>query len=160
RLMTARAYRAETARMLKRRLDVAVVLFLLAVGISVVLEWLFHPERAIVLGLVYGAEIAGLVLGAVGLPLAPALPALRAAGPAAAFSLPPGVDTGLVAGRVERSATAEVCLLAGLVVLLPWGWRAQLVVSLAALASLALATADWPTTEAVAYSILAVMTGG
>ena len=79
---------------------------------------------------------------------------------AVALSLLLGAYNGLVAGPIERYATAEVCLLAGLVVLLPWGWRPQLAVSLAALGSVRLATADPPTAEAVAYSILAVVTGG
>src|SRR5262245_65822784 len=67
---------------------------------------------------------------------------------------------GAVGAPVERFATAQVCLLSGLVVLVPWGWRAQLFVSAAAMLSMMLATPPGAEAEGIAYAGLAGITGG
>jgi signal transduction histidine kinase len=155
-----RAYRDEIGRVLRRRLDLTVVLFLVLVGFSVVIERRFHPERSHVLALVYGAEVAVGLLGIVGVRLAARHPGAVGAAMAVGLSVLLGWYNGLVAGDVERYATAEVCLLTGLVVLLPWGWRPQFVVSIVALASIALASPSGGDTERIAYAVLAVLAGG
>ena len=59
----------------------------------------------------------------------------------------------------ERIATYQVCLLSGFAVLLPWGWRAQLFVALASLASLGLAASYLTAGDAIGYAVGAVLTG-
>ncbi|TMA54962.1 MAG: hypothetical protein E6J75_13010, partial [Deltaproteobacteria bacterium] len=60
------AYGAETARLLRPRLDLTVGLFVGLVGISVILEGVYHPERQRVATLVYLTEVAACVAGIVG----------------------------------------------------------------------------------------------
>jgi len=156
------AYRADTARLLRQRLTVTVGLFVLLVGISVVLEGRYHPEREHTARLVYLTEVVAC-LGAL---VACRVPRLRegaatvAAALAAVLAVLLSWYNGHVGGPVERFATAQVCLLSGLVVLLPWGWRPQLFVSAVSLLSLALAVPARPSDEPFAYAMLALLTGG
>jgi ABC-type arginine/histidine transport system permease subunit len=59
----AASYRQEVDRTLRRRLDLAVVLFLLLVGIAFVLERTYHPARSFVILWWYIAEAATCALG-------------------------------------------------------------------------------------------------
>jgi hypothetical protein len=152
-------YRAETDRLIRRRLDLAVALFLVLVGISVLLECAYHPERSRSVLLVYGAELAACLLGVGAARLSALPPAMVGALVAAALAALLSSYNGLVRGPVERFATAQVCLLSGFVVLLPWGWRAQLLVSATSLLSIGLAAPDLAASESLAYGILALLTG-
>ena len=53
----------------------------------------------------------------------------------------------------------QVCLLSGIVVLLPWGWRPQLAVALASLAGFALAGSHLAASDALVYPIVGLLTG-
>jgi len=156
------AYRADTARILRQRLNLTVALFVALVGVSVVLEGAYHPDRQRTATLVYLAEVIACLAGIV----ACRRPRLRdrtaavAATLAATLAVLLSWYNGHVGGPVERFATAEVCLLSGLVVLLPWGWRPQLFVSAVSLLSLALAVPARPSDEPFAYAMLALLTGG
>ena len=66
---------------------------------------------------------------------------------------------GMVGVPIERFATAQVCLMSGLVVLVPWGWSTQLAVVNVAVAALFLAAPVGVAREDVAYAILALLTG-
>ncbi|HJQ73900.1 MAG TPA: GAF domain-containing protein, partial [Gaiellaceae bacterium] len=156
----ARAYREETARILRRRLDLTVGLFLLMVGISVFLERWFHPDRNVTILRVYGLELMVCVLGLAGSRLLPGRPGPVGAVMGCGLALLMSWYNGIVGGPVERFATAQVCLLSGLVVLVPWGWRAQLAVAVTSLASVYLATPELSAAEGIAYAVLAVLTGG
>jgi len=59
------AYRAETARLLRQRLDLTVALFVALVGISVILEGVYHPERQRAATLVYLTEVVACLAGIV-----------------------------------------------------------------------------------------------
>jgi signal transduction histidine kinase len=154
------AYRAETDRVLRWRLELAVALFLLLVGISVLLECLFHPERSQTIFRIYALDATLCALAIAASRLTPLSPRAVGATLIAALALGLARYNGLVGSASERYATAEVCLLSGIVVLCPWGWRAQLFVSIAALAGVFLAIPAQPGAEDVAYAVLAVMTGG
>jgi signal transduction histidine kinase len=134
------AYRAETARALRQRLGLGAALFLAFAGPAMLSDWLAHPERLPLVGPVFAVEVL-LCLGSV-------LALRRGIGP------PPDVLGAFLSGvlaaaiasyntlagtSVERLALAEIALLTGLVVLVPWGWRSQLAVGLATLASFCLA---------------------
>jgi len=155
------AYRAETARLLRPRLDLTVALFVVLVGLSVILEGVYHPERQRVATLVYLTEVLACLAAIVGC----RLPPLKehtigvAATLAATLAVLLSWYNGHFSGPVERFATAEVCLLSGLVVLLPWGWRAQLSVSAVAILSLGLAEPALRADESFAYAVLALVTG-
>jgi hypothetical protein len=154
------AYEDETARILGRRLDLVMALYLLLVGISVFLECGFHPPRTNAILAYYALEALSCAAAFVGTRLFP-----RAAAPIAAtlgvvLAVLMNSYNGIVSGPAERFATAQVCLLSGLVVILPWGWRAQLVVSVAAVLSAPLAVPHSAAREELAYALLALLTGG
>jgi signal transduction histidine kinase len=156
----AAVYWAETDVAVRRRLDLVVVLFCLCVGISVALENVFHPERRTTILAVYAAELAACVVALVTCRRTALSPRAVAATLGMVLAVLVSAYNGLVGEPVERLATGEVCLLSGLVVLLPWGWRPQLGVALASLAGLSVAT-RWPVTDdSLPYAILALLTGG
>jgi signal transduction histidine kinase len=153
-------YRRETGRVLRQRLDLTVVLFLLLVGTSVVLEHRYHPERGPTITALYLVEAFAC---AVALVLVRRRPHVWPGTVAAPLTCTLAVLMVLYAARVdagvERIATGLVCLLSGLVVLLPWGWRAQLAVSAVSLGSLVLAAPSMAPDDAFAYAMLALVTG-
>ena len=59
------AYRADTARILRQRLNLTVALFVALVGVSVVLEGAYHPDRQRTATLVYLAEVIACLAGIV-----------------------------------------------------------------------------------------------
>src|SRR5438093_10956032 len=158
---TAGAYALETRRTIRHRLTIAVGLFLLFVGIVVVLEPIYHPERGHTLRDIYAIEIAVCALGLLveRLSLRALSTETVAALVCACLSLLMIRYNVLVSGQAERCAMFQVCLLSGLVVLLPWGWRAQLLVATASLGGFVVAAPHLPATEALVYSILALLTG-
>ena len=155
----AAAYRLETVRMLRRRLDLVVLLYLLMVGTAVFLECTFHPWRRWVIIGFYTAEATACLSALVLCRLSALSPAVIGAGLGGVLAGLMSAYNGAVGGPIERFATAEVCLLSGMVVLLPWGWRAQLAVAVTTLVSLPLATADLAPREDLAYAVLALLTG-
>ena len=128
-------YRAETARTVRNRLDLTVLLLLVFVGIGVVIEQRAHPERMWQVTLTYLLEaVIGLSavaacrverLAAYTVPIAAAMGCMLA--------IVDGVYIRVLAGDVQSLAMAQVCLMSGLAVMVPWGWRAQVAVCVAAL---------------------------
>ena len=158
---TAAAYIEETRREIRHRLTIVLGFFLLSVGIAVLLEPLYHPERGHTLRDTYGIEIVLCALGLVleRLSLRALTTETVAALVCACLSLLMIRYNVLVGGQAERCAMFQVCLLSGLVVLLPWGWRAQLLIASASLGGFVVAVPHLPATEALVYSILALLTG-
>ena len=155
------AHRAETDRLLRSRLDLTVVLFLFFVGASVVIESMQAPTRGRPVMLVYALEALACLLAVVAcrLPGFPLGPRAIAAGLASTLAALLSAYNASVGGSVERLAMAHICLLTGIVVLLPWGWRAQLVVAAAAFASFGLALPHLFTSDSLLMSVLALVTG-
>src|SRR5439155_24546122 len=157
----AAAYRAETIGTIRQRLRIAAAFFLLFVGMTVVLEPIYHLERGNTLCNNYVLEL--LVCGA-----GVAASLWR---PLRERMLTVGVGVGaglallmirynmLVGAAAERCAMFQVCLLSGIVVLLPWGWRAQLAVAVSSLAGFTLAAPNLPSSDAPIYSGIALLTG-
>ena len=155
------AYRAETDRLLGTRLDLTVVLFLVCVGGSVVIEATQVPARAPAGLLMYGLEVLVCLLAVVAcrVPRLSLAPRALAAALASTLATLLSAYNASVGGSVERLAMTQVCLLTGLLVLLPWGWRAQLVVAAASFASYGLALPHLFTSDSLLVSVLALVTG-
>jgi signal transduction histidine kinase len=157
----AAAYRAETGRLLCRRLDLTISLALLFLGIGVIGERLSYPERAHAITIWYGTTLFVCAFGVV----ACRLPGLRAApqtiGVAvmAAFALIVSWYEVLIGTPVEKAAMGHLCLLTSLVVMLPWGWRAQLGVVVTALAGFAVAVPYLLVRDTLWDSIITLVTG-
>ena len=109
----AASYRQEVDRSLRRRLDVAVVLFLLLVGIAFVLELTYHPARSHVILWWYIGEATTCALGMLAIRSTRWSPRLASAVTIGVLSLLMSSYNAVVAGPVERFATAQVCLLSG-----------------------------------------------
>ena len=146
--------RAETDRLLATRLDLTAVLFLVFVGGSVVIEATQVPARARALWLIYGLEALVCLLAVVAcrVPRLPLGPCAIAAALASALAALLSAYNASLGGSVERLAMTQVCLLTGLVVLLPWGWRAQLAVAAASFASFGLALPHLFTSDSLLMS--------
>jgi signal transduction histidine kinase len=156
-------HRAETERLVRRRLDLVVALFCVCVGVSVVLENLYHPDRRTPIFVAYAAQAFACLAALLACRWTAASPRLVGSVLGVVLAVLLSAYNGWVSGPVERFATAQVCLLSGLVVLLPWGWRAQLAVALGSLASLPLAVRGplgAPGDDSLAYAVLALLTGG
>jgi signal transduction histidine kinase len=156
------AYRADTARTVRVRLTIAVGFFLFFVGVAVLLERLYHPERGNTLFHVYLVELAVCSAGL----LAVRRPRLARWTTAVAAALSAGLAllmiryNVLVGGHAERCAMFQVCLLSGLVATLPWGWRPQLFVVAASLCGFAVAAPHLSGADALVYAGLALASGG
>ena len=153
------AYRAETARILRRRLDLAVALFVSLMGVAVFLQRTYHPEHGPLVVLVYGGEALACLLALLACRLPRVWPGTMGALLVAVLALLIAWYHGQVGGGAERFATAQVCLLTGVAVLLPWGWRAQLFVAAVTLGSLRLAAPPLAASEEAAYAVLALAAG-
>ncbi len=155
------AYADETAHVLRKRLHLTVFLYLLLVGTSVVTETAFHPERtrAMVGAYVVEAFACFASLVAIRVPRWRRVPDGIAAGLAVVLALCMGWYNGHVSAQLELFATSQVCLLSGLFVLLPWGWRGQTVAALGVFASLFLASFPGAGVEQLTYAVLAIITG-
>ncbi|MCW5889474.1 MAG: PAS domain S-box protein [bacterium] len=150
-------YRGEIDRALRRGIDITAALFLLLVGISVVLERHYHPDRLEIALRAYAIELAACALAIA----AARVKALPPAVPAAALGVTLGLLMqwygGAIALAPERIALGQVCLTMGLFVLLPWPWRTQLVVSTTLLAGLVLHLLRGGLVETASFSLLAML---
>jgi signal transduction histidine kinase len=154
------AYGEERDRVVRRRLTLTVALFLLLVGVSIVIECAFHPERTRIIVGIYATELLVCLAGLAAV-RRPDLPVrVVAACTGAALAALITWYNALVGVEVERFATGQVCLLSGIVVILPWGWQPQLAVSAVSLASVWLAAPHGAAPEGVAYAMLALVAGG
>ncbi len=155
------AYHREIGRVLRRRLTLIVALYLTFVGIAVAAERTAYPERAPLITAIYLAQVVSAITALVAcrVPRVRDRPGMIAATLAAAFSLYMTAYDATVANVVERSAMAQVCLLTGVAVMLPWSWRAQLAVAVAALGGFAAAVPHLVAHDTLTYSALATLTG-
>jgi signal transduction histidine kinase len=154
------AYRAGTAALVANRLAIAAAAFLFFVGIALVLEPRYHPERGARLAHVYRIEVILCVGAIVATRVRPfrrfAVP--LAAGVCATLAALMVYYNALVAGAAERCAMFQVCFVSGAVVLVPWGWRAQLAVAAGSVAAFAVALPHLQTSDAYAFSALGLGT--
>jgi signal transduction histidine kinase len=155
------AHDAETDRLLRTRLELTVAFFLVFVGASVAIEAMYEPGRTRSVLTMYGLQVLACLLAIIvgripGLPVGRRTIAALLGGTLAVMLS--GYNA-WVGASVERVAMAQVSLLTGLVVLLPWGWRAQLAVATVAFASFALALPYLYTIDSVLMSGLGLLTG-
>ena len=141
------AFRAETEPTLRQRLDVAVGLFVMFMGIGTIVEAVCFPARAASAAFWYALE-AGACIAAV---IACRLPGLNRwpdwIGGTLVGTLS-ALITGYHAGvsaPAERVSMVLLCVLNLVAVLLPWGWGAQSIAAVATLAAFGAALPRLPT---------------
>ncbi len=157
----AAAYEIETACVIRHRLNVTMFLLLLFVGVASAGEWLVYPQHSLAVALMYGATVVTAALG-----LAAAhTRRLERWTTIIAVGVMMLIDVLLVGygviveSPVERAAMAHLCLATGLVVMLPWGWRAQLAVAVTSLLSFGVSAPYLVAHETIVNSMVAVFTG-
>lgn len=132
---TEEAYVAETAQVVAARLPLAAFAFLSSLGGVWVIEHWVHPGRDGVYAVVLGLEIVVWVAAAVTARWAASTHPHRGVPTAIACGL---LQSILIAsyhlaagGEAEILGLALVYFSVGMMVLMPWGWRGQLVVNIA-----------------------------
>src|SRR2546426_2101727 len=148
------AYRAETAEVLRRRLYLGILLYLVFVGLGDLLEKHMYPERGHAVVFAYGAELLFCAIAALVSRLRVGRPDAVAAGLAVLLAATMNWYNATVGAQAERLAVIEVSLLTALAVLLPWGWRAQVALAVASVASFGLADAHLAPHDATVYVAL------
>ncbi len=130
--VTEARFAAARAALLAQRLLVVTIVFAVAMGGAVVLEWFLEPGRTPVSVPTYLVELVVCALALVVIRVETLRPWARAIAMALCLVL-----AGLVGWHVahfhgppERLSSAYTCLLTCTVLLLPWGWRPQLALSL------------------------------
>ena len=138
--MLRAAYWIDAASILRRRLDLTASLFLLFMGAAMLAELPSHPERAHMVGVVYGADLAAclLAMAACRLPRLRLAPRVIGAVLMSVLAALMSAYDAWIGNPAEPLAMGLVSLVTSLVVLLPWGWLCQLVVGSAALATFTL----------------------
>jgi signal transduction histidine kinase len=156
------AYRAETAPVLRQRLDLTVVLFAVFMGLGTVLEMLRHPDRAAAARLFYSTEVLTGVF-ALGLCRLPALrrsPGVIGGATVGALAAQIIGYHALVGAHAERVAMVLICVLNLVGVMLPWGVAAQIVAALLAVATFVSALPRFAIADDVASIPLVALIAG
>ena len=153
------AYAAERARVVRGRLDLCIALWLFWAGVLVVLEYLSFPERTANSLRLFATDT-----------MVCALALLRGRRARPPFT-PVRVATALMAylvmrcawylvsvdATVELLAMAQISVLGGLVVLLPWGVWPQVVIAATALTSFGAAVPHLPEAHALFYPVVSLV---
>jgi len=156
-----RAYLADRDQVLRFRLDITIGLFVVLLGVAMAAESMAHPDRVGAVLWLYGLTVLGSVLGVVAYHFryAWAPPARVGAVLMAAFALLVSYYEALVGSSADSVAAGHLCHLLALAVLLPWGWRPQLFVTLAALTGGGLAFPHLPNPGGGWSPVTTAMTG-
>ena len=155
------AYAAETDPTIRSRVRVGVAVYLPAAGAFGVLELLHYPERAAWVATRYAIELLACGLALLALrrrPVGTGGGATVASVLMAAIALVAIAYNAAVHAEAERYANGQILQLSALVILMPWGWRAQLRVAAVTVVGF-LAVSPWLTSDAVSYPALALFVG-
>ena len=155
-------YLRDTGQLLKRRIDLAIALYLAFVGLALSIDMLVHPERRPLGIWIYAAEVGVCLLAAAGARLRSAWRhgGLLTAGLGSCLALLMNAYYALHTQTApEIQALGLVCLMTAFAVMVPHGWIAQAALSVAALVGFA--AASWSTIGAIqaAYCGVGLFTG-
>jgi signal transduction histidine kinase len=158
----AAAYRAETARLVRERLPYAAAYYLVVTAALLVLEGRHHPERVAWLACRDLIDVGLCIIAVTAVRMRPRAPwptviACALLLWAVVFNT---VYAGAVGEQMERYVMLQVAFLTLGVVLLPWGWRAQLAVVAGSLAGYALAAPFMRVSDTTAFCGLVLVLNG
>lgn len=154
-------YLRETSRLLRRRLDLAVVLYLVFMGLALAIDVLVHPERR-PLGLsIYAAELV-VCLVAIGATRTPAVRrhlVLLIAALGSCLALLMNAYFAQVELPPEIQALGLVCLMTAFAMLIPLGWTAQAFLAATTLLGFLIASSGNITATQAAYCWVGLVAG-
>jgi len=151
-----RAYRDEVAATLRRRFALGAVLYLLAAGSAVVLEYRYHGARGDTRLHLWLVEVGVWAAALVALSLRRLRPWTTAvvSGVTALIVLLLLYYNLLVGAPAERCVMFQVCLVTAVVVLMPWGWRPQLFVAVTSLVGFHVVAPQLAASDALQYAVV------
>jgi signal transduction histidine kinase len=155
------AYRAGTAEAIRARLGLAGTIFLACIGATSAAEQWIHPERSPTVWIIFAVYAASWNAALAAARMRRFAPHTQwvAAGLAVLVSLTMAGYARLIHGELEILAIGQLCLLCGLSAVVPWGWRPQLLVALAAALGLAGVTPTVGSTVHPAFCAIALASG-
>jgi signal transduction histidine kinase len=150
------AYQAETATLVRARLPYALAYYVIASAALLLLEWQHHPERATWLAQRNVVDLSLCLVSIAVVRLRPVhpWPSVVASSLVLWIATANAVYSASVGGQMERYVMLQVAILNLVVVLFPWGWRAQLVPVAGSLIGYALAGPFMRTSDAAAFCAL------
>lgn len=153
------AYAAESARLIRARLDLALAAFAVFMGVVVLLERRIPGHEGITTA--YWLELAICLAGVVLTRIRrfEHLIAAIAASTASGLALVMIAVSVVLDVPADPVALGQVCLMTCLAVVLPWGWRAQLVLAGTSLMGFGLALPSLPATSPPIFAVIGVVTG-
>ncbi len=151
-----RAYRDEVAATLRRRFALGAAFYLLAAGAAVVLEYRYHGARGDTRLHLWLVEVGVWLAGFVALGMRRLRPWTTAvvSGVTALIVLLLLYYNLLVGAPAERCVMFQVCLVTAVVVLMPWGWRPQLLVAATSLVGFHVVAPQLPASDALQYAVV------
>ncbi len=161
RLDLTAAYEADRQAVVRIRVELGAVLFLVFVAVACLLEHVNHVERTRVILQFFATEVLACLFAVGVLRLSP----LRSRPIVVATTLMCGLAAQMnaynlvVGGLAERLAMAQVCMLTTLALLIPWGWRAQTVLSSTTVGTFVLALPHLTIPDGVAFPVLGLAVG-
>jgi signal transduction histidine kinase len=155
-------YRAEKSDLIGRALPWGVAAYVAIFCVVVATEGFYNPDRRPLLLARLGADLALSLLAVVAARFAPGrrIPVVIGVGFLCLISLFSGAYNVAIGGRAERYALAQLCIMNGAALLVPWGWRPQLTVLLGSLASFAVFGPYMVSSDATGYMSLVLVIGG
>ena len=154
----ARAYQRETARLVRARLDLSLAFFLLFMGIVVLFERRMLGHERVTLA--YAVELTIAVLATILTRVerfadaTTTIAALATSG----LALSMLVFSAMIRSPWDPVAIGQVCLMTCLAIVLPWGWRAQLLLTTVSVGGFVILLPSFETTTPVIYALVALMT--
>ena len=153
------AYERETARLLRGRLELSFAFFLLFMGIVVLVERRMPGHAGVVYAFLIEAVIGGTALLLTRVPRFELATRRIAVLAMIGLSYTMLIYSGMVQSPWDPTALGQVCLMACIAIVLPWGWRAQLALALSSLAGFALVMPLLDQNSPGVYILVALLTG-
>ena len=156
----AHAYRCETARLIRSRLELALGIYLLFVGVVVAVERSTPGNAGTTIA--YASEVL-ICVAAIAAGRTPRFAdAARAIAVVCMSSLAVAmlVYSAAIGNPWDPVAIGQVCLMTCVSILVPWGWRAQLTLVVVSCGGFLLSIPFLQRTTATVYPVVALLTSG
>ena len=156
----ATAYQLETSRLIRSRLEPAIALYLLFLGIVVAIEHITPGNHGVAIAYAFEVLICAAAIAANRMQRFAHAARTIAVGCMSALALIMLAYSAAVANPWDPVAIGQVCLMTCVAILLPWGWAAQLVLVTVSFGGFLLTMPLLHQTSPAVYPLVALLTGG